>query len=37
MWKPIQIELQSIDIQDCDLKRDLSTELLSIANIDLFA
>lgn len=25
MWIPIQIELQSIDIKNCDLKRDLST------------
>ncbi len=34
MWRPIQIELQSIDIKDCDLKRDLSTVLLSITDID---
>lgn len=36
MWRPIQIELQSIDIKDCDSKRDLSTLLLSITDIDLF-
>lgn len=36
MWRPIQIELQSIDIKDCDLERDLSTVLLSISDIHFF-
>lgn len=33
---PIQIELQSIDIKDCDLERDLSTVLLSISDSHFF-
>lgn len=36
MWRPIQIELQSIDIKDCDLERDLSTVLLSISDSHFF-
>lgn len=30
MWRSIRIEVQSIDIKDCYLKRDLSTLLILI-------